>query len=252
MASIRIPTPLRPYTGNNEHVQVNGQTVAEALSDLTHQYPELEPHLFNEGKLRSFVNIFLGEDDVRYLNGVETDIKDDSKLLIIPSIAGGSDAGHEVVRKVDHSALRTNQVFIIGLLLIGFIIGVKAWWLVAFVSAVMIIGTVIPSAGLFKRIYQHILKPSGLVKPDAIPDNPEPHLFAQGLGGIFTLGSTIALLAGLPILGWTLTWIVIVLAALNLFLGFCAGCFVYYQLNRLGVPGFRATPLVREALRSKS
>jgi molybdopterin converting factor small subunit len=239
MATIRIPTPLRPYTGGNEHVTVAGQTVTEALGDLTSQYPDLEPHLFNEGKLRSFVNVFLGEEDVRYLNGGDTSISGDSKLLIIPSIAGGG--GAESVRKVDHSALRTNQVFIIGLLLAGFITG--TWWLVAFVSLAMLVGTILPEYGLFKRIYKHALKPSGIVKPDVIEDNPEPHLFAQGLGGLFTLGATISLLLNASLLGWALTWIVIVLAALNLFLGFCAGCFVYYQLQRLGVPGFKFAPV---------
>jgi molybdopterin converting factor small subunit len=240
MATIRIPTPLRPYTGGNEQVQVAGQNIGDALKDLTQQYPDLEPHLFNDGKLRSFVNIFLGEEDVRYLNGTETAISADSKLLIIPSIAGGSDD----LRKVDHSALRINQAFIIALLLFAFITG---WWpLVAFVSAVMLVGTIFPTAGLFKRIYQHILKPLRVVKPDVIHDNPEPHRFAQGLGGLFTLGSAVALLLGLSVLGWALAWVVIVLAALNLFLGFCAGCFVYYQLNRLGVPGFAAAPTARE------
>jgi adenylyltransferase/sulfurtransferase len=63
--------------------------VGEALRDLTHRYPDLEPHLFNDGKLRSFVNVFLGEEDVRHLQGIETRISQESKLLIIPSIAGG-------------------------------------------------------------------------------------------------------------------------------------------------------------------
>jgi molybdopterin converting factor small subunit len=242
MATIRIPTPLRPYTGGNEHVEVGGATVDEALRNLTQKHPELEPHLYNQGKLRSFVNIFLGEEDVRYLNGGETAIGADAKLLIIPSIAGGSDALRITApRKVDHSALRVNQAFIIGLLLISFV--TNFWPLVAFVSAVMLIGTALPEAGLFKRIYRHILKPSGLIKPDAIVDNPEPHLFAQGLGGLFTLGATVALILGAPVVGWALTWIVLVLAALNLFFGFCAGCFVYYQLNRLGVPGFKVAPV---------
>jgi Domain of unknown function (DUF4395) len=147
------------------------------------------------------------------------------------------------VRKVDHSALRTNQVFIIGLLLAGFI--TASWPLVAFVSAVMIIGTIWPSIGLFKLVYSRILKPLGVVKPDVIDDNPEPHLFAQGLGGAFTLASTLALLAGAPVVGWSLAWIVIILAALNLFLGVCVGCLVYYQLNRLGVRGFTAAPVKR-------
>ncbi|MGF1505172.1 MAG: DUF4395 domain-containing protein [Chloroflexi bacterium] len=147
----------------------------------------------------------------------------------------------DTVRRVDHSALRTNQAFIIGGLLLGFLLDI--WPLVAFVSAVLIAGTLLPQAALFKRIYQHVLKPSGIVKPDVIEDNPEPHRFAQGLGGAFTLAATVALIAGLSVVGWVLAWVVIVLAALNLFAGFCAGCFVYYQLNRLGVPGFSAAPL---------
>jgi molybdopterin converting factor small subunit len=89
MATIRIPTPLRPYVQDNEHISVSGSTVGEALDDLVAQYPDLKPHLFNDGKLRSFVNVFLGEEDVRYLNGSETAVTGDSKLLIIPSIAGG-------------------------------------------------------------------------------------------------------------------------------------------------------------------
>lgn len=243
MATIRIPTPLRAYVSDQETVLVNGQTVGEALSDLTRQYPEIEQHLFNDGKLRSFVNVFLGDEDVRHLDGVETAIKDDSKLLIIPSIAGGSDQPAEL-RRVDYSALRTNQGFIIGLLLAAFVL--NSWAVVAVVALVMLVGTVWPGAGLFKRIYQHALKPSGVVRPDVIVDNPEPHLFAQGLGGMFALASAISVLSGFPLLGWSLAWLVIVLAALNLFVGFCAGCFVYYQLNKLGVPGFRVPP-VRES-----
>ena len=150
----------------------------------------------------------------------------------------------DTIRQVDHSALRTNQAFIIGLLLLGFIL--NTWILIGFVAAVMLIGTIWPQAGLFKRIYRHILKPTGLVKPDVIPDNPEPHRFAQGFGGVVALAATVALLLSAGVVGWALTWLVIVLAALNLFLGFCAGCFVYYQLNRLGVPGFDRSPLRQE------
>jgi molybdopterin synthase sulfur carrier subunit len=89
MTKIRIPTPLRPYAGGNEYVFVSGRTVGEALSDLTRQHPELEPHLFNDGNLRSFVNVFLGDEDIRHLNGVETAVVEGDQLLIIPSIAGG-------------------------------------------------------------------------------------------------------------------------------------------------------------------
>ncbi len=144
-------------------------------------------------------------------------------------------------RSVDHSAIRTNQAFIIALLGLAFVLNTPL--LVAFVSAVMVIGTIWPQAGLFKRIYQHVLRPAGLVRPNVIPDNPEPHLFAQGLGGIFTALSFLALLAGAPVVGWALAWLVIILAGLNLFAGWCAGCTVYYWLNRLGVPGFDHRPL---------
>lgn len=144
-------------------------------------------------------------------------------------------------RKVDESALKVNQAFIIGLLLLAFVL--DSVWLAAFVGGVMLLGTAVPSLSLFKRAYQHLLKPAGLVKPQIITDNPEPHRFAQGFGGVVVALAVIALLAGQSIVGWALVGLVIVLAALNLFLGFCAGCFVYYQLNRLGVPGFARSPI---------
>ncbi|KAB2860011.1 MAG: DUF4395 domain-containing protein [Anaerolineae bacterium] len=150
-----------------------------------------------------------------------------------------------MIRKVDHSALRTNQAFIIGLLLLAFVLG--TWVLVVFVSAVMVIGTVFPQAGLFKRFYQHVLKPRGWVEPDVIEDNPEPHLFAQGLGGVFLAIATVALLADVAVVGWSLVFMVIGLAALNLFAGFCAGCFIYYQLSSRGIPGFKVQPINRPA-----
>jgi hypothetical protein len=144
-------------------------------------------------------------------------------------------------RKVDHSALKVNQAFIIAFLILAFVL--NSLWLVVFVAAVMLLGTAAPSLSLFKRVYQHVLRPAGLVKPTVILDNPEPHRFAQGFGGVVLLGAIAALFAGAAALGWALVGLVVVLAALNLFLGFCAGCFVYYQLNRLGVPGFSRSPV---------
>lgn len=144
-------------------------------------------------------------------------------------------------RRVDQSALKVNQAFIIGLLIVAFI--ADLWWLVAFVGVVMLVGTIRPNFALFKQIYQHLLKPRGWVKSDVIEDNPEPHRFAQGFGGVVVAFATLALSAGLPLVGWLLVWLVVGLAALNLFLGFCAGCFAYYQLNRLGVRGFTQEPV---------
>ncbi|HRN68694.1 MAG TPA: DUF4395 domain-containing protein [Promineifilum sp.] len=143
--------------------------------------------------------------------------------------------------KVDHSALKVNQTLIIALLALAFVF--NSVWLVVFVAAVMLVGTAAPTLSLFKRIYQHVLRPAGLVKPNVIVDNPEPHRFAQGFGGVVLLIAIAALFAGASVVGWALVALVIVLAALNLFLGFCAGCFVYYQLNKLGVPGFVRAPM---------
>ncbi|MCP5099002.1 MAG: MoaD/ThiS family protein [Chloroflexi bacterium] len=89
MATIRIPTPLRPYTNGSSAVNVNGNTVGTALSSLTEQHPDLRQHLFEGDDLRSFVNIYLNQEDVRYLDGAETEIADNDTLMIIPSIAGG-------------------------------------------------------------------------------------------------------------------------------------------------------------------
>ena len=89
MASIKIPTPLRQYTGGESKIEVEGATVGAALDNLVNQYPDLKQHLYEDDKLRSFVNVFLGEEDVRFLDGTDTEIDADDNLRIIPSIAGG-------------------------------------------------------------------------------------------------------------------------------------------------------------------
>ena len=90
--NIHIPTPLRTYTGGLETVTVPGATVNAVFEQLTAKYPELKQHLFTpEGKLRSFVNVYLNDDDLRCLPGKEeTAVKDSDELTIIPSIAGGA------------------------------------------------------------------------------------------------------------------------------------------------------------------
>jgi adenylyltransferase/sulfurtransferase len=88
---IHIPTPLRVYTGQQESVNVNAPTVAAALEQLAASHPDLRQHLFTaEGKLRSFVNVYLNDDDIRYLPAREdTAVGENDELTIIPSIAGG-------------------------------------------------------------------------------------------------------------------------------------------------------------------
>lgn len=90
MTTLRIPTPLRTYTGGKSEVTVNGSNVGEALTDLTVQFPNIKPHIFNEGgELRPFVNLFVGESNIKDLQGVNTPIKDGDRVMLIPSIAGG-------------------------------------------------------------------------------------------------------------------------------------------------------------------
>ena len=93
MPTIRIPTPLRPYTGDHAELVVTGDTVGAALQDLTRQYPDLSKHLYTEGgELRSFVNVFLGEENVRFLQGVDTRVEETDQLRIVPAMAGGGRA----------------------------------------------------------------------------------------------------------------------------------------------------------------
>lgn len=89
MTSIKIPTPLRAYTGEQAQVTVTGETVGAALNDLVTQHPELRQHLFNGSDLRNFVNVFIDDEDIRFLDGLKTEITAEDNLRIIPSIAGG-------------------------------------------------------------------------------------------------------------------------------------------------------------------
>lgn len=91
MTKVYIPTALRQYAGNNEAVDLTGATVKEVLASLTQQYPELKKHLYAEsGKLRSFVNIYVNDEDIRYAKQEETPVQANDEISIIPSIAGGS------------------------------------------------------------------------------------------------------------------------------------------------------------------
>jgi molybdopterin synthase sulfur carrier subunit len=85
-----IPTPLRQYTGKSDSVVVEGRTVEEILQNLMSQYGDLRKHLYNEdGKLRSFVNIYRNDEDIRYLEREKTAVKETDVVSIVPSIAGG-------------------------------------------------------------------------------------------------------------------------------------------------------------------
>lgn len=132
---------------------------------------------------------------------------------------------------VDRTALRVNQAAIVTLLLGSFLF--DQIWLVATVAVVMALGTLTPRLALFQRLYRDVLRPAGLLKPDLHEEDTAPHRFAQGMGaGVLGL-ALLAFLAGAAALGWALVLLVVALAAVNLLFGFCAGCFVFFQLQRL-------------------
>jgi adenylyltransferase/sulfurtransferase len=90
MSKIHIPTPLRQYTGKQASVDVKANTIGEALSGLVNSHPDLRRHLYtDEGKLRAFVNVYLNDEDVRYLQKEATSVSDGDNISIVPSIAGG-------------------------------------------------------------------------------------------------------------------------------------------------------------------
>jgi len=88
--TINIPTPLRPYVAGQAAIPVSGATVGEALQSLTQQHPELRKHLYgDQGKLRAFINVYVNDEDIRYLQKEATTIQSGDSISIVPSIAGG-------------------------------------------------------------------------------------------------------------------------------------------------------------------
>jgi hypothetical protein len=138
---------------------------------------------------------------------------------------------------VDHSALKVNQTGIVATVLVAFI--GSAFYrpllvLIPLLAVVLLLGTFAPQLALFKQIYFKLLKPRGIVKPRPVQDRPEPHNFAQGMGGVVLAISSVLLLP-LPVAGLALALLVAVLAFINVAFGYCLGCQIYYQLGRAGL-----------------
>jgi uncharacterized protein DUF4395 len=141
------------------------------------------------------------------------------------------------LQTVDYSALKVNQTGIVATVLVAFI--GSAFYrpllvLIPLLAVVLLVGTFAPQFALFKQIYFRVLKPRGIVKPRPVQDRPEPHNFAQGMGGVVTAIAAL-LLVPLPVAGLALALLVAVLAFVNLVFGYCVGCQIYYQLGRAGV-----------------
>ena len=138
---------------------------------------------------------------------------------------------------VDHSALKVNQTGIVATVLVAFIGSAfyrPALLLIPLLAIVLLVGTFVPQYALFKQLYFKVLKPRGIVKPRPVQDRPEPHNFAQGLGGVF-LAVASAFLLPVPVIGLALALLVAVLAFVNLAFGYCLGCKIYFQLGKRGL-----------------
>ena len=148
------------------------------------------------------------------------------------------------LQTVDHSALKVNQTGIIATVLVAFVASFffpPAWLLIPLLAFVMLLGTVSPQFALFKQIYFRVLKPAGVIKPRPVQDRPEPHNFAQGMGGVVLAIASVFLMWTTPTMGLVaavgpaLSLIVAVLAFVNLAFGYCVGCQIYYQLGKRGL-----------------
>ncbi len=136
--------------------------------------------------------------------------------------------------RVDTHLIKFSQLWVVALTALGFIFQVPL--LVALTALALLVSAVVPAASPFRLLYRYVAVPLGVVRPRIVEDDPAPHRFAQGVGAAFLVAATIALVAAHAYaLGWALDLIVFALAGINLTVGFCAGCFVYYQLGRLGL-----------------
>ena len=108
--------------------------------------------------------------------------------------------------------------------------------IVAIAAIILLLSALAPSISPFRLVYRYVVLPLHLLRPRIVEDDPAPHRFAQGVGAAFLIASSFLLfLTSAIAVGWTLDLVVFVLAGINLFVGFCAGCFVYYHLGRIGV-----------------
>ncbi len=131
--------------------------------------------------------------------------------------------------KLDPNVLKFNQIAIIAFLTVAFLLQQPI--IVAFVAAVMLLGTFKPRLALFKNIYSSFVRPTLGIDKNLVEDDPRAHNFAQGVGGLVLVLSSLAFLFGSGYAGWGLGIVVIALAGLNLTTNICVGCFLYYQFK---------------------
>jgi hypothetical protein len=147
----------------------------------------------------------------------------------------------------DRSVLKVNQMILMVVIVVGYLIGLAdhaVAWVLPVLAVMMLAAVASPSLNLPRLLYIHLLRPSGIVKPRIVQEDPAPHRFAQLLGGVFLAAASVFVVTGFLVVAWTLAWVVAALAFLNFAFNICVGCIMYAQLVRYGV-----LPLSREPAR---
>ncbi|MGZ3582127.1 MAG: DUF4395 domain-containing protein [Ktedonobacterales bacterium] len=153
-------------------------------------------------------------------------------------MAQSSEAATASALRVDTHLTKFSQAWVVLLTGLGFLLGTEHGGrvVVAIGALALAVSALAPSVSPFRLLYRVVVVPLGLLKPRVVEDDPAPHRFAQSVGAAFLIAATAVLfLTGATAMGWALDLIVFVLAGINLTVGFCAGCFVYYHLGRLGL-----------------
>ncbi|MGD9715170.1 MAG: DUF4395 domain-containing protein [Thermomicrobiales bacterium] len=140
---------------------------------------------------------------------------------------------------VDANGLRFNQILIIVLTILAFVAGVDngGAWVVLATGASLALGFLSQGNGPFQLLYRRLLVPAGLITPRPEREDPRAPRFAQAMGSFCLVLSSLLLFIGWHPAGWALAWIVVALALVNVVFGFCTGCFIFLQLDRLLHPG---------------
>jgi Domain of unknown function (DUF4395) len=138
----------------------------------------------------------------------------------------------------DRSVLKVNQMILMVTIVVGYVIGLAysgLAWILPVLAVMMLAGVASPSFNVPRILYTKVLRPSGIVKPRIVQEDPAPHRFAQLVGGVFLAAASVFVITGLLLVAWVLAWIVAALAFLNFAFNICVGCIMYAQLVRVGV-----------------
>jgi hypothetical protein len=147
----------------------------------------------------------------------------------------------------DRSVLKVNQVILMVAIVVGYAIGLAysgIAWILPVLAVMMLAAVASRSLNVPRILYTKVLRPTGIVKPRIVPEDPAPHRFAQLVGGVFLTVASVFVITGVLLVAWVLAWIVAALAFLNFAFNICVGCIMYAQLVRIGL-----LPLGREPAR---